>query len=85
MSQTAISCPKCQGEMVQGFVLDSTNGPSIAQVGQWAKGVPQRSFWTSFYGVTIAIKKAPSIPIGTFRCQSCGFLESYARKEFAAK
>ena len=25
------------------------------------------------------------IPIGTFRCRTCGFLESYAREEFAEK
>ncbi len=25
------------------------------------------------------------IPIATYRCQTCGFLESYAREEFAVK
>jgi hypothetical protein len=25
------------------------------------------------------------VPIGTYRCSSCGFLEQYARQEFAAK
>ena len=34
------------------------------------------------------VKKAPPdkcVPVGVFRCSACGFLESYARPEFAAK
>ena len=35
-----------------------------------------------FRGLKLANEK---LPIGTFRCQTCGFLESYAREEFAEK
>ena len=77
MSQAAISCPKCQGEMVQGYVLDFT--PVGGRVRKWNSGPPKRALWN-------CIKDSTSqIPIGTFRCQSCGFLESYAREDFAAK
>lgn len=72
-----MNCPKCNGEMEQGFVLDMTYGAQ--RVSEWVRGAPEKSFWTKI--------KAPAtgrIPIGTLRCTSCGFLESYARPEFAA-
>ena len=72
------ACPKCGGRMEQGFVLDNTYGARV--VSQWAPGAPRKSFWT---GTKVADKDL--IPIGTFRCASCGFLEMYAREEFAAK
>jgi hypothetical protein len=63
--------------MQQGFLVDYSQ--AIRLVSHWAPGVPQRSFWTG--------TKLPdgSVPIGAFRCASCGFLESYARPEFAAE
>jgi hypothetical protein len=70
-------CPKCSGQMERGFIIDNTQGGRL--VSQWAPGAPVRSFWTG--------TKAPDtlVPIGAFRCGSCGFLESYARDEFAAQ
>jgi hypothetical protein len=79
MSEATLVCPKCNGEMAQGYVLDRMAG--VIVVSTWAPGVPQQSFWT---GVQLP-PTFEHITIGTFRCQSCGFLESYARKEFAAK
>ena len=64
--------------MAQGFVVDNTHGGRV--VSKWAEGAPVKSFW---FGT-----KAPAegvIPIGTYRCSSCGYLESYARQEFAAE
>jgi hypothetical protein len=61
--------------MAQGFIVDYSQG--VAQVSLWVEGPPEKSFWTG--------TKVPSdrrIPIGTFRCPSCGYLESYARPEF---
>lgn len=71
------SCPKCNGVMQQGFLVD--NSPHARYVSHWAPGVPQRSFWN--------VTKLPdgSLPIGAFRCKSCGYLESYAQDEFAAE
>jgi len=77
MSQAAILCPKCQGDMVQGYVLDFT--PVGVRVSVWNAGRPKKAFLAG-------VKDSTSqIPIATFRCQSCGFLESYAREEFAAQ
>ena len=72
----AIKCPKCSGEMVQGFILDSTYGRSI--VSSWVEGPPKSSFW----GLKVPFEGG--IPIGAFRCKECGYLELYASTEFAA-
>lgn len=71
-------CPKCAGAMEQGFVLDNSYGVHI--VSHWVAGPPLKSFWTG--------TKAPNdqkVPIGSFRCSACGYLEFYARPEFAAQ
>ena len=72
-------CPKCDGRMEQGFILDFAHG-GARLVSQWAPGEPHKSFWM---GTKLPEDKL--IPIGTFRCESCGYLESYAREEFAAQ
>ena len=64
--------------MVQGWVMDLTYGGRVAS--QWAPGQPRESFWTG----TRLPDEAP-VPIGAFRCTGCGFLEYYARDEFAPK
>ena len=70
-------CPKCPGHMDQGFIIDNSVGDRI--VSHWAAGAPRKSFWT---GTKLPQEKL--IPIGTYRCSSCGYLEAYARPEFAA-
>ena len=70
-------CPKCQGEMEQGFVLDTARGTRL--VSHWSSGQPKKSFW-----VNITKLSDRQIPIGTFRCKDCGYLESFARPEFDA-
>lgn len=79
MVQATSRCPKCDGVMEQGFILDLMQGGQVAS--RWAAGVPQKSFWTGLKGVI----EDTVIPVGTFRCASCGFLESFARQEFAAR
>jgi hypothetical protein len=76
MSHKPNQCPKCDSQMEQGFVLDVIQ----RLVSQWAPGAPVKAFWT---GTKLPAGKL--IPIGVFRCASCGFLESYARDEFAAQ
>jgi hypothetical protein len=76
-SATSQPCPKCDGHMQQGFVVDSI--PGGRYVSHWAPGAPVGSFWSG--------TKRPqgSLPIGVFRCMDCGYLESYARDDFAAE
>jgi hypothetical protein len=65
--------------MVQGFVLERTDCGAAA-VTHWGRGTPVKSLWRE-----IKIPAEGVIPIGSFRCASCGYLESYARDEFAAQ
>lgn len=86
MSQAELTCPKCGSAMVRGFVCDRSH--MITFVSQWRMGTPTPNSWfeSMFTGLGIKTPKSgETIPIGTFRCQTCGFLESYARDEFAAK
>ena len=80
MNTEAIRCPKCNGEMLQGFIADWYGG-STRRVSNWVEGAPEKSdFWT-----VTRVPEEKCVPVGTFRCSVCGFLESYARPEFAAK
>jgi hypothetical protein len=75
----AIQCPKCNGDMVQGFTFDREQS-GIRRVSSWVEGAPEKSFWT---GTQVPAEKC--VPVGAFRCSVCGFLEFYARPEFAAR
>ena len=72
-------CPKCNGEMVQGFIVDFHAGGKRL-VSNWVEGAPEKSFW---HRTDVPADKC--VPVGTFRCSECGLLESYARPEFAAR
>ena len=57
--------------MIRGFLVDKTHGG--AAVPAWVEGEPRKSFWTGLkLGGSIAVE------VATWRCRSCGFLESYA-------
>ena len=81
MTESRMTCPKCDGEMERGFVLDKTLGAHFAT--HWVPGDPAKSV---MWGLKLPnlLSKQP-VPISTFRCASCGYLESYARKDYAAK
>ena len=64
--------------MTPGFVLENTSGGPV--VTKWVPGAPHSSFWTG-----LKIPYDELIPIGTYRCSACGFLEMYARPEFRAQ
>jgi predicted Zn-ribbon and HTH transcriptional regulator len=78
MAHTPERCPKCKGAMVQGFIFEF-DGP-LRKVSSWVEGAPEKSFWQK-----TKVRKEKIVPIGTYRCSVCGFLESYARDEFAAQ
>ena len=69
------TCPKCQGPMQEGFIRDLMHGNGHA-VSRWIAGSPVPSFWT---GTKINDKEQH--PIQSYRCTSCGYLESYATGE----
>jgi hypothetical protein len=75
--QQSSLCPKCNSPMEQGYVVDMSHAARF--VSSWARGAPQQSW--------ILNTRLPkeTLPIGAFRCSSCGYVESYAREEFAAE
>jgi hypothetical protein len=79
MSVERTQCPKCTGEMVQGFTVDWAQGGQ-RRVTSWVEGTPEKSFW---HGTSVA--EETCVPVGTFRCSDCGFLESYALPKYAAE
>ena len=79
MSIEKTRCPKCSGEVVQGFIVDWSQGGG-RRVSSWVEGTPEKSFW---HGTNAPEERY--VPVGTFRCAACGFLESYACPEFAVR
>jgi hypothetical protein len=43
-------------------------------VTHWVEGAPEKSFWQG-----LATSKRRVLPIATWRCERCGYLESYAQ------
>lgn len=67
-----LNCPRCKGSMEEGFIIDLA-GSGVAQ-STWSEGPPESSFWQG--------KKVKSArKISTYRCEGCGYLESYASGE----
>ncbi|MDO8729942.1 MAG: PF20097 family protein [Candidatus Omnitrophota bacterium] len=73
--RTSSKCPKCGGQMEEGFILDQ--GHSTRHAARWIADKPETGFlWT---GVKISGKAQHTIQ--TLRCIKCGFIESYASEE----
>ncbi len=59
-------CPKCNSNMVKGFIGDKENfGQQTRQ--NWGTGI---------HSLGVGLDNA--LPITTYRCEKCGYLESYA-------
>jgi hypothetical protein len=57
--------------MEPGFMLDVTRGAYLQAA--WVEGRPEASMWTG-----LKVKGRRRIPVRTFQCEACGYLESYA-------
>ncbi len=75
MNESNTNCPKCAGEMEEGFVADYIDDDRL-RPSNWVEGAPVKSFW---HGTKIKDKK--HYQVKTLRCVRCGFLESYAIEE----
>lgn len=75
MMSNRAECPKCAGQMEEGFILD--RGYGNQEPSDWVEGAPQLSFWHG--GVKVSDKR--QYEVRSYRCKECGFLESYAREE----
>jgi len=68
-----LTCPKCQGEMEEGFRPDFMMGGAIPE--QWAPGAPKKTLWFKLHPDIQVLRR-----VKTFCCTQCGYLESYADK-----
>ena len=75
MSSALTECPRCKGPMEPGLVIDHTGQGSVTEL-QWMEGDAVRSFWTG-----IKTKGRHRFHVITYRCQKCGYLESYATED----
>jgi hypothetical protein len=67
------TCSKCSGHMEPGFIVDRAGGAANLQA-KWVEGAPTQGFWR--HGVKMQGREP--VPVTTFRCDGCGFLESFA-------
>jgi hypothetical protein len=51
-------------------VLDNTHGGRVQS--EWVQGAPEQSRWG------VKLKGKLKLPIATYRCTKCGYLDSYA-------
>jgi hypothetical protein len=77
-------CLRCQGSLVVGYIPDASYTTIFAS--SWIEGAPEfRSGWLSrgrgWLGKPLDQKRFMSksrLTVITYRCTSCGMLESYA-------
>ena len=67
-----VKCPKCSKVMEEGFIVDHAKNGDVQA--EWVEGPPQISFWTG-----LKLRGKVRVPVSTFCCTGCGFLESYAK------
>lgn len=65
-------CLRCRGRMERGLILDRGES-NMAYPQKWIEGAPERRWWG---GIKTSGRK--SYPVQTFRCERCGWLDSYA-------
>ena len=71
----APECTQCGGQMTRGYLLDHAH--AAYHTAQWLEGAPV----SSGFGDRIRPRLDRSIPVTTFRCNRCGYLQNYARPE----
>lgn len=64
---------RCGGTMEAGFVADKAHY-SVPDTQKWVEGPPEPSFWSG-----LRMKDREVIPVRTYRCEKCGWLDSYAK------
>lgn len=67
----APKCARCGSKMEPGIVMDRADDALRQQ--EWLEGDPERSIWSG-----LKTKGKERHPVRTYRCERCGYLESYA-------
>jgi hypothetical protein len=71
MPERVPSCPTCNVTMELGHMPDAGTGRTY-QIPKWVAGEPVKSLWWG-------LKVTAPLPVLTYRCPNCGYLELYAR------
>jgi hypothetical protein len=66
-------CIRCDGPLEKGFMIDKGDSDMTRQA-RWASGEPNTSFWK----LSAVQSGKVTLPVVTFRCTTCGRLESFA-------
>lgn len=75
MHEERLECPRCRGTLQRGFLLGTSEG-GLRTAARWVQGTPEPSVWTG-----LRIKDRTVLTVTTYRCERCGYLESYAVAE----
>lgn len=67
----SIACLRCKTTMEPGFIADSNQSGFLQE--RWYAGDPQSGFWG------LKMKRDQLVPVTTYRCPNCGYLEAYAK------
>ena len=67
----ATECPKCSGRMAEGFIADYQHAD--VKPSAWVEGTPHGGLFR-----TAKFPKSAKHTVATYRCERCGYLESYA-------
>jgi predicted nucleic-acid-binding Zn-ribbon protein len=70
----SLRCPKCQGQMEQGWILQDGGSVDPQTTNKWVQGRVKR-IWGKWTGVVVKV----SHEIAAFRCSTCGYVEMYAK------
>ena len=79
MNEPEMTCLRCKTAMIAGFLAGSPSNSVV--VTSWVEGTPQRPH--GFALDVVQVKPSECVPVRTFRCPSCGYIESNAIKEEA--
>ena len=73
------TCPYCEVAMERGFVLEFTSAAVVSS--SWQPGEPTPQIFLGLKTGSVKLDNAKMLPVATYRCPICGYLESYARKQ----
>jgi len=75
-------CPKCQGAMEKGAILDYSEGPVLTSSWIPESEVPAASHNKSHRQIKGKFRKFRKVnEIAAYSCKKCGFLECYAPRK----
>ena len=77
MKAKTLSCPKCGAAMEAGIILEKDYA-TRDKASEWISTDAELKIDSGLFG---GKAKGKTYPIATYRCTSCGFLESYAGPE----